>query len=67
LPSMTVDSGTTRLSTRNLQNSLCPIWACKQLQHCEFATTRGGAGWSGHLRPVASDSAHRVTRTAVRA
>lgn len=60
-------SGRTRLSTRNLQNSLYPIWACMQLQHCEAGTTCGGAGRNGHLRPVASDSAHLDVIDAVRA
>lgn len=66
LPSITVVSGKTKLSARNLQNSLCPIWACRQLQHCDSGTTRGGSGGSRHLRPVASDSVQRVTITAVR-
>jgi hypothetical protein len=65
LPSITVVSGMTKLSTRNLQKLLWPIWACMQLQHCESGNTFGGG--SGHLRPVASDSAHRVMRAAVRA
>lgn len=67
LPSITVVSGTTRLSTRNLQNLLWPIWACKQLQHCELGTTCGGSGGVVHFRPIATDSAHRVTMAAVRA
>lgn len=67
LPSMTVVSGTTKLSTRTLQNSYRPIWACKQLQHCESGTTCGGSGGMVHFRPIATDSAHRVTMAVVRA
>lgn len=67
LPSIIVVSGKTKLSTRSLQNSLWPIWVCKQHQHCEFGTTCGGAVEIGHLRPEASDSAHLVVRAAVRA
>jgi len=65
-PSINVVSGTMRLSTRSLQNSLRPIWACKHLQHCELGTTCGGSCGMVHFRPVASDSAHRVTRAVVR-
>jgi hypothetical protein len=67
LPSIAVVSGTTKLSIRSLQNSVCPIWACKQLQHCESGTTCGNDGGITHLRPVTRDSAQRVTIAAVRA
>jgi len=67
LPSITVVSGTTRLSTRSLQNSPRPIWACKQLQHCESGTICGAAGGRRHLRPAARDAAQRVVRDVVRA
>jgi hypothetical protein len=64
---MTVVSGSTKFSSKNLDNLLPPICDSRHFQHLELAMTCGGARGMEHLRPVAKAEVQATVTDAVRA